>query len=120
MSSKLVLKPLWSNGSCTYAITFKKMSAEDRREVEQLADKSGYIRNDDIWAPPRVAGRMSDFFRAMANAGFGLEFDDPEDAPFDLQRLHLSADTRGALEWLRDFELYHLSGWTPVQAAGSL
>ena len=80
MSSKLVLKPLWSNGSCTYAITFKKMSAEDRREVEQLADEAGYIRNDDIWAPPRLAGKMSDFFRAMANAGFGLEFDDPEDA----------------------------------------
>jgi hypothetical protein len=120
MSSKLVLKPLWSNGSCTYAVSFKKMSAEDRREVEQLADEAGYIRNGHIWAPPRVARRMSEFFRAMANAGFGLELDDPEDTPFDLQRLHLSADTRGALEWLRDFELYHLSGWTPVQAEGRL
>lgn len=120
MSSKLVLKPLWSKGSCTYAITFKKMSAEDRREVEQLADEAGYIRNDDIWAPPRVAGRVSEFFHAMANAGFGLEFDDPEDTPFDPQRLHLSADTRAQLEWLRDFKLYHLSGWTPVQADGRL
>lgn len=114
MSSKLVLKPLWSNGSCTYAVTFKKMSAEDRREVEQLADEAGYIRNDDIWVPPRVARGASEFFRVMDKAGFGLEFDDPGDAPFDLQRLHLSDDTRGALEWLRDFELYHLSGWTPV------
>lgn len=56
----------------------------------------------------------------MKQAGFGLEFDDPEDAPFDLQRLHLSADTRRALEGLKGFELYHLSGWTPVQAEGRL
>lgn len=63
---------------------------------------------------------MSEFFRAMANAGFALKFDDSKNAPFDLQRLHLSTDTREALEWLRDFELYHLSGWTPVQAEGRL
>lgn len=118
MSSKLVLKPLWSNGSCTYAVTFKKMSAEDRREAELLADEAGYIRNDDIWAPPRVARGVSEFFRAMATAGFGLEFDDPEDAPFDLQRLHLTTSTRLALEMLPNFELYRLSGWTPVQAEG--
>lgn len=120
MSSKLVLKPLWSNGSCTYAVTFKKMSAEDRREVEQLADEAGYIRDDNIWAPPKAGRGVSEFFRLMNQAGFGLEFDDPEDAPFDLQRLHLSADTRRALEWLKGFELYHLSGWTPVQAEGRL
>jgi hypothetical protein len=118
MSSKLVLKPLWSNGSCTYAVTFKKMSAEDRQEVEQLADEAGYIRNDDIWAPPRVARGVSEFFRVMDKAGFGLEFGDPEDAPFDLQRLHLTPSTRRALERLPNFELYHLSGWTPVQAEG--
>ncbi|MBB4010272.1 hypothetical protein [Allorhizobium taibaishanense] len=120
MSSKLVLKSIWSNGSCTYAITFKKMSSEDKREVEQLADKAGYTRNDDVWAPPRVVRGVSEFFHAMNKAGFCLEFDDPEDAPFDLQQLHLTADTRGALEWLGNFELYHLSGWAPVQAEGRL
>jgi hypothetical protein len=120
MSSKLVLKSLWNNGSCTYAANFKRMSSEDRREVEELADEAGYTRLDDIWTPPSGAGAVSGFFEKMRQAGFELEFDDPDDAPFDLQRLHLSGDTRRGLEGLDQFELYHLSGWTPVQAEGRL
>ncbi len=120
MSSKLVLKPLWNNGSCTYAANFKRMSSEDRRDVEELADEAGYTRLDDIWTPPSGAGAVSGFFEKMRQAGFELEFDDPDNAPFDLQRLHLSGDTRRALEGLDQFELYHLSGWTPVQAEGRL
>ena len=80
MSSKLILKPLWSNGSCTYAATFKKMSAEDRREVEELADAAGYTRIEDIWTPPSKAAVMSEFFAKMRQAGFELEFDNPDDA----------------------------------------
>lgn len=118
MSGKLVLKPLWSNGSCTYASTFKKMSNDDLREVEELADEAGYERNEDTWTPPKGARATSEFFGKMRQAGFELEFDNPDDAPFDLQRLHLSADTRRELEGLDQFELYHLSGWTPVQAEG--
>jgi hypothetical protein len=120
MSSKLVLKPLWNNGSCTYAANLKRMSSEDRREVEELADEAGYIRLDDIWTPPSGAGAVSGFFEKMRQAGFALEFEGPDDAPFDLQRLHLSGDTRRGLEGLDQFELYHLSGWTPVQAEGRL
>lgn len=118
MSGKLVLKPLWSNGSCTYAAFFKKMSTEDRREAEELADAAGYIRIEEIWTPPSRAAAVSEFFGRMRQAGFELEFDDPGDAPFDLQRLYLSSDTRRELEGLHRFELYHLSGWTPVQAEG--
>lgn len=120
MASKLVLKPIWSNGSCTYAATFKMMSTEDRREVEKLADEAGYNRIEEIWTPPSKAAAVSEFFGKMSEAGFELEFDNPYDAPFDLQRLHLSADTRRELEGLDQFELYHLSGWTPVQAEGRL
>lgn len=120
MSGKMVLKPLWSNGSCTYAVTFKRMSAEDKREVERLADEAGYIRDGYVWASSRVGQGVSDLFRTMAAAGFGVEFDDPDGGPFDLQRLHVSTETRRALEWMRDFQLYHLSGWTPVQAEGKL
>ena len=120
MCSKLVLKPLWSNGSCTYAATFKKMSTEDQREIEELADQAGFTRLDDIWTPPSGAGAVSRFFERMRQAGFDLEFNNPDGGPFDLQRLHLLPDTRRALEGLNDFELYHLSGWTPVQAEGRL
>lgn len=120
MSSRLVLKPMWANGFCTYRTTFKQMTPEDKSEVEQLADQAGYIRDDDVWTPPAGGRGVSEFFRLMRDAGFDLSFDDPEDAPFDLQRLHLEPATRRALERLAEFELYHLSGWTPVQAEGKL
>jgi hypothetical protein len=90
MSSKLVLKPLWNNGSCTYAANFKRMSSEDRRDVEELADEAGYTRLDDIWTPPSGVGAVSGLFEKMRQAGFELEFDDPDNAPFDLQRLSLT------------------------------
>lgn len=120
MSSRLVLKSLWNNGLCTYAVTFKKMTAEDRREVERLADEVGFTREDDIWTPPTGGRGVSEFFRLVRNAGFGLEFDDPTDALFNLQRLHLDTSTRWSLDRIPEFELYHLSGWTPVQAEGSV
>ncbi len=120
MSGKLVLKPLWSNGSCTYSVSFENMSVEDRREVERLADEAGYLRDNETWTPPRAARNVYEFFRVMGEAGFGMTYDNADGGSFDLQRLHLSDDTRRALGCVEDFELSHLSGWTPVQAEGTL
>lgn len=118
MTSSLVLKPLWDNGRCTYAARFRQMSKEEKLEVEQLADDAGFTRADDIWTPPSSGKGMTTFRRALSEAGYALEYDDPEDAPFNLQRLHLTTMTRVRLENLRNFELHDLSGWTPVQAQG--
>jgi hypothetical protein len=117
----LKLKPLWNNGSCTYEVTYPKVTSTERNEIDRLADNAGYERSGETWTPPRDAKAMQGFHEQVRAAGYRLEYDDnPDQRPFNLQRLHLEGRTRHRLETLQDFELYHLSGWTPVQAEGNL
>jgi len=117
----LTLKPIWNNGRCTYEVKYPDGSTAEQSEIDRFADEAGYLRDGDVWTPPRDAKSMQEFHRQVREAGYGLFFDEDRDArPFNLQRLLLEEGTRHKLETLQDFELYHLYGWTPVQAEGEL
>ena len=121
LDNTLRLKPIWHNGSATFQVTYPTPALFDHHRINRLADLAGYSRTETGWTPPTCGSGMSKLSEALSRIGIKVEYEkEPPDAPFNLQRLRLEPDTRARLEGLLDFELYHLSGWTPVQAEGSV
>ncbi|MBY5667405.1 hypothetical protein HFO43_02280 [Rhizobium leguminosarum] len=108
----------WNNGIPTFTVKFIDASRKQRQAIEQAADNEGFVREGDQWRPMERA-KLPSLFEVVRAIGFDFIFE-PEDAdaPFDLQRLKLSPETRERLESLSNFRLGELAGYCPVQAQG--
>jgi hypothetical protein len=120
-SGNLSFEPIWRNGRLTFKVRYPSAALFDHHQINRLADQAGYSRAGDLWTPPAGGSAVQAFSQALSRIGLKLEYvTEPDGAPFNLQRLTLAPQTRTGLETLQNFELYHLSGWTPVQAEGEL
>ncbi|TAX05594.1 hypothetical protein ELH97_25120 (plasmid) [Rhizobium leguminosarum] len=108
----------WNNGTPTFTVKFIDASHEQRQAIERAADNEGFVREGDQWRPMERA-KLPSLFEVVRAIDFDFIFE-PEDAdaPFDLQRLKLSPETRERLESLSNFRLDELAGYCPVQAQG--
>ncbi|MBO9184587.1 hypothetical protein ACQZ4Y_04030 [Rhizobium sp. L80/93] len=111
------VKPIWKNGSLTLEVTYPSPALVDHKLIDQLADAAGCTRSANIWTPPTDGAASIAFAKSLSVIGLKLEYDW---SPFNLEQLQLESVTRVRLETLERFELFHLSGWTPVQAEGTL
>lgn len=115
---KMHWRTVWINGDSIYWITFTDVTADQRNAVERAADEMGFQRDGERWEYVENKG-ISTFLEVARAAGLNIEFEEEgQDATFDFQRLKLNHYTRWRLENLRDFSLFELSGYCPVQSSG--
>jgi len=111
-------RTLWDNGTPTHVVTFSAISGGLQSEAEQVADEEGVIRDGERWQPSKSVN-LAILFKRLRALGLRHDFGTKdENAPFNLQRLTLTQETRDRLEMLAAFTLTELAGFCPVQAEG--